>query len=53
MIRFGSRTEIYLPLEARVSVAIGQHVRGGETVIGQLRAAAKLAAPAIPEEVPA
>jgi phosphatidylserine decarboxylase len=53
MIRFGSRTEIYLPLEARVSVAIGQHVRGGETVIGQLQAAAKLAAPAIPEEVPA
>jgi len=53
MIRFGSRTEIYLPLEARVSVAIGQHVRGGETVIGQLQAAAKLAAPAIPEEVSA
>jgi phosphatidylserine decarboxylase len=36
MIRFGSRTEIYLPSDAVVSVAIGQHVRGGETVIGKL-----------------
>jgi phosphatidylserine decarboxylase len=50
MIRFGSRTEIYLPLDAGVSVAIGQHVRGGETIIGQLQTGAKLAAPAIPEE---
>ena len=39
MIRFGSRTEIYLPLDAEVSVAIGQHVRGGSTIIGRLGAA--------------
>jgi phosphatidylserine decarboxylase len=53
MIRFGSRTEIYLPLDAAVSVAIGQHVRGGETVIAQLQAGAKVASPAICEEVEA
>ena len=53
MIRFGSRTEIYLPLDAAVSVAVGQHVRGGETIIGQLQAGAKVVAPAVPEEVAA
>jgi phosphatidylserine decarboxylase len=53
MIRFGSRTEIYLPLDAAVSVAVGQHVRGGETIIGQLQAGAKVAAAAVPEEVEA
>lgn len=36
MIRFGSRTEIYLPQDAEITVQIGQHVRGGETVIGRL-----------------
>ncbi len=39
MIRFGSRTEIYLPLDAEIDVQPGQHVRGGETVIGRLAAA--------------
>lgn len=53
MIRFGSRTEIYLPLDAEVSVAVGQHVRGGESIIGKLRAAAPHPAPAVPEEVAA
>ena len=52
MIRFGSRTEIYLPLDAAVSVCVGQHVRGGETVIGQLQPGPKRA-PAIREEVTA
>lgn len=36
MIRFGSRTEIYLPQDAEITVQTGQHVRGGETVIGRL-----------------
>ncbi len=36
MIRFGSRTEIYMPLDATISVKIGDRVRGGETVIAQL-----------------
>ena len=53
MIRFGSRTEIYLPLDAEVSVAVGQHVLGGETVIGKLRAAATRPAPSAPEEAAA
>ena len=31
MIRFGSRTDLYLPLEAEVLVSVGQKVKGGET----------------------
>ncbi|HEY7002096.1 MAG TPA: phosphatidylserine decarboxylase family protein [Candidatus Udaeobacter sp.] len=36
MIRFGSRTELYLPLEAKVLVKTGDHVSGGSTVIARL-----------------
>lgn len=36
MIRFGSRTEMYLPLEAEVLVKVGDKVRGGTTVIARL-----------------
>jgi len=36
MIRFGSRTEICLPLEAEIAVSIGQHVEGGSTVLARL-----------------
>lgn len=36
MIRFGSRTEVYLPLDAIVLVKVGDRVRGGETVIARL-----------------
>ena len=36
MIRFGSRTEICLPLEAEVCVRPGQHVKGGSTVLARL-----------------
>lgn len=36
MIRFGSRTEIYVPLEAKLEVKIGQHVRGGSSIIARL-----------------
>ena len=31
MIRFGSRTALYFPLDAEVLVSIGQKVKGGET----------------------
>ena len=34
LIRFGSRVELYLPREISVSVRPGQHVKGGETVMG-------------------
>ena len=36
MIRFGSRTEICLPLEAEVAVKVGQHVKGGSSIIARL-----------------
>ena len=36
MIRFGSRTELYLPLDAEVFVKTGDHVFGGSTVIARL-----------------
>jgi len=35
-IKFGSRVDLYLPLNAVPLVQIGQHVRGGETCIAKL-----------------
>lgn len=37
MIKFGSRTDIYLPLGCEVQTAVGDKVKGGETIIGWLR----------------
>ena len=39
MIRFGSRTEVYLPLDAEITVKIGDRVQGGLTVIARWRPA--------------
>jgi phosphatidylserine decarboxylase len=36
MIRFGSRTEVYLPLSATVLVRVGDRVAGGATPIARL-----------------
>jgi phosphatidylserine decarboxylase len=36
MIRFGSRTEVYLPLDAEILVGVGDHVKGGASVIARL-----------------
>jgi phosphatidylserine decarboxylase len=36
MIRFGSRTEVYLPVSATVLVKVGDHVAGGATPIARL-----------------
>lgn len=36
MIRFGSRTELYLPLDAQVLVKVGDHVLGGSTIVARL-----------------
>jgi phosphatidylserine decarboxylase len=36
MIRFGSRTELYLPVSATVLVRVGDHVAGGATPIARL-----------------
>lgn len=35
LIRFGSRTDIYLPIETKVEVKLGQKVQGGATVIAR------------------
>ena len=38
MIRFGSRTDLYLPLDAEVLVSVGEKVKGGETAVARLLA---------------
>ncbi len=35
LIRFGSRTDVFLPLDARIDVKLGQRVQGGSTVIAR------------------
>jgi phosphatidylserine decarboxylase len=34
MIRFGSRIDLYLPKEVKPNIRVGQHVKGGESIIG-------------------
>ncbi len=36
LIRFGSRVDLYLPTQTEIDISIGQHVKGGETIIGYL-----------------
>ena len=36
MIRFGSRTEIYLPLSAEITAKVGDRVQGGVSVIARM-----------------
>ncbi|SRR5579875_95885 len=35
MIRFGSRVDMWLPLEAQIDVKRGQMVKGGESIVGR------------------
>ncbi len=37
MIRFGSRTEIYVPMDCEITVKLGDQVKGGETVIARFK----------------
>jgi phosphatidylserine decarboxylase len=37
MIRFGSRTEVYVPLDSEITVRRGDRVKGGETIVAILR----------------
>jgi phosphatidylserine decarboxylase len=37
MIRFGSRVDVFLPLDAEVNVKIGDKVKGKETVLAKLK----------------
>lgn len=34
LIRFGSRVDLFLPVETQVRVQLGQKVKGGETILG-------------------
>ncbi len=36
LIRFGSRVDLYLPTQTQLTIAVGQQVRAGETVLGSL-----------------
>lgn len=36
MIRFGSRAELFVPVNSKLQVETGEHVKGGQTVIGYL-----------------
>jgi phosphatidylserine decarboxylase len=35
-IKFGSRVDIFLPLDARITVELNQKTKGGRTVIAEL-----------------
>lgn len=35
-IKFGSRVDMYLPLDTDIFVTVGEHVRGNETIIGRI-----------------
>ena len=37
LIRFGSRMDLYLPATSVVRVSVGDRVKGGETIVGELR----------------
>jgi phosphatidylserine decarboxylase len=36
-IKFGSRVDVYVPLDTELKVKLGDKVKGGETVIAQLK----------------
>jgi len=40
LIRFGSRVDLYLPVDAEIHVQMGQKVRAGETVLARLKESA-------------
>jgi phosphatidylserine decarboxylase len=36
LVQFGSRADLYLPVDAKINVKLGDHVVGGETVIAEV-----------------
>jgi phosphatidylserine decarboxylase len=38
LIKFGSKTDCFLPRDAEVQIKVGEHVRGGSSVIARLKA---------------
>ena len=45
LIRFGSRTDLRLPAGAKLTVGVGERVRGGESVVGRMPASPDLQGP--------
>jgi phosphatidylserine decarboxylase len=41
LIKFGSRVEMFMPLDTEILVKLGDKVKGGETIIGRLQANAQ------------
>ncbi len=39
LIRFGSRMDVFLPVDTKLNVKVGDHVKGGETLLGELTCA--------------
>ena len=39
LMKFGSRMDVFLPMDASCCVSVGEHVVGGETVLATLRSA--------------
>ncbi len=39
LIRFGSRMDVFLPVGTKLTVKVGDHVKGGETLLGELTCA--------------
>ena len=37
LIRFGSRMDMYVPVGTAIRIAVGDRVKGGETILGELR----------------
>jgi phosphatidylserine decarboxylase len=37
LMKFGSRMDVFLPRHSEITVSVGQHVVGGETVIARMR----------------
>ena len=37
LIKFGSRTDVLLPLGAELTVAVGDHVKGGATIVARFK----------------
>ena len=35
-IKFGSRVDLFLPLDTKINIKLGQKVKGGITIIGEL-----------------
>ena len=37
LIRFGSRVDVYLPMDAAIEVSVGQKVKGGESILASIK----------------